>query len=455
MHLVFENVIPTLVDLWTGKYKDFPGDDDFVLPPTVWKAIGEAGASSKATIPSAFGAAVPDVSGNSVKITAEHWNLWATLLAPVLLRRRFTRDVYYRHFILLIKLVRKCLQFEYTNMEIEEIAQGFIEWVKAFERLYYRYDPARLSCCTVVVHALLHIAHDIRQVGPVWVYWAFLMERFCGHLLPAIKSRRSLWQSLDNYIELDGLLRHVQVLYSLDSELDLEPQRESRRRTLTDPQCEWPIYGIKCDLPTNTIISDPNCVLVQPSRILEITPGQQTGIARCLMALFGRTVAQSRKVIPETVEHWGKLQISGGGDTIHTLKMVKRPRDGRDASFVRYQLYVDRHARNHHLEPEFEVRDFWGQLQNIFVLQLDLGRARLLGLDSPRPLFLAEIKRCRVDSVDDLGNRYYRDPLGATEVVDLNAIQCVVGRVYDTDRGRWAIIDRSGPYMEASFSSHT
>jgi hypothetical protein len=36
---------------------------------------------------------------------------------------------------------------------------------------------------------------------------------------------------------------------------------------------------------------------------------------------------------------------------------------------------------------------------------------------------------------------YYYKEFGVDEVVDLNTIQCVVGRVQD--RGEWAIVDRS------------
>ena len=35
---------------------------------------------------------------------------------------------------------------------------------------------------------------------------------------------------------------------------------------------------------------------------------------------------------------------------------------------------------------------------------------------------------------------YYKD-CGAEEVVDLNTVKCVIGRV--KDRGEWAIVDRS------------
>ena len=40
--------------------------------------------------------------------------------------------------------------------------------------------------------------------------------------------------------------------------------------------------------------------------------------------------------------------------------------------------------------------------------------------------------------IDDI---YYYEEFGADEVVDLETIQCVVGRI--KDRGKWALIDRS------------
>lgn len=134
MHLIFENVIPALTLLWTGKFKDFPPDDKFVLPLTIWDAISEAGRQSKDTIPSSFGAAVPNISSQRSQMTAETWSFWATYIAPVVLRRRFRHEVYYRHFVSLVKLIKLCLQYEYTEDDISKIEEGFIDWVQQFEK---------------------------------------------------------------------------------------------------------------------------------------------------------------------------------------------------------------------------------------------------------------------------------------------------------------------------------
>ena len=39
--------------------------------------------------------------------------------------------------------------------------------------------------------------------------------------------------------------------------------------------------------------------------------------------------------------------------------------------------------------------------------------------------------------------------IGALEVVDLATIQCSIGQVLDRDS--WVIVDRSGPFAQASF----
>ncbi|KIY60655.1 hypothetical protein CYLTODRAFT_326586, partial [Cylindrobasidium torrendii FP15055 ss-10] len=47
---------------------------------------------------------------------------------------------------------------------------------------------------------LLHIADSILAMGPVWCYWAFAMERFCGIISPHVRSRRHPWRSIDRYM---------------------------------------------------------------------------------------------------------------------------------------------------------------------------------------------------------------------------------------------------------------
>ncbi len=81
--------------------------------------------------------------------------------------------------------------------------------------LYYQRDPTRVNVCPVTVHALLHIAGSIKAMGPVWCYWAFPMERYCGTLSPAIRSRRNPWRSMDRFVLETAQLTQIKVVYDM------------------------------------------------------------------------------------------------------------------------------------------------------------------------------------------------------------------------------------------------
>jgi hypothetical protein len=88
-------------------------------------------------------------------------------------------------------------------------------------RIYFQGNLDRLPVCTLPLHYLLHIAQNIRHSGPVYNYWAFGMERFCGSLLPAVHSRKHPFASLARRtLELAQLFQ-IKAIYHLAKELDL------------------------------------------------------------------------------------------------------------------------------------------------------------------------------------------------------------------------------------------
>ena len=79
-------------------------------------------------------------------------------------------------------------------------------------------------------------------MGPVWVYWAFAMERFCGKMARNIKSRRFPYRNLDNRIlaaaQLD-ILSHTHNLEAL-----LNPKEPEDKGVMVDnPICEPFLFG--------------------------------------------------------------------------------------------------------------------------------------------------------------------------------------------------------------------
>jgi hypothetical protein len=72
------------------------------------------------------------------------------------------------------------------------------------------------------VHALLHLANDMRRAGPVWCYWAFPMERYCGLLANSTKSRREPFISLSRRIRDIEELKLIRLKYNLKDILNLD-----------------------------------------------------------------------------------------------------------------------------------------------------------------------------------------------------------------------------------------
>src|ERR1700675_1431827 len=94
-----------------------------------------------------------------------------------------------------------------------------------FLRLYYQYSPSRLSACPLTIHALLHVVDGMEAAGPVWTYWAFPTEWFCGQLLPQIHSRRHPFSNIDNFVVASAKLSQIKIMYNLNEELSLRPKK--------------------------------------------------------------------------------------------------------------------------------------------------------------------------------------------------------------------------------------
>ena len=110
------------------------------------------------------------------------------------------------------------------------------------KRIYYQGNPKRLPVCTLPIHTLLHLADCIEGWGPVWCYWSYPMERFCGHLKHGgAASKRFPYQSLDRYLFDWATLWHLGAIYDLRDSLKLKRVRggsNSDNNKLEFPGCE-------------------------------------------------------------------------------------------------------------------------------------------------------------------------------------------------------------------------
>ncbi|KAI5449394.1 hypothetical protein NCC49_004736 [Naganishia albida] len=165
MHILFENIMKELLGLWEGDCKasmvteDADGKlkEDYVVAKRDWDAMDREVSESNATVPAQM----------------------ARRLGPILLKNRLS-EVYYDHFVRLSQSTRIMTKVEITEEEVEVLTQGLVDWVKDFERLYYRYGSKYLSFCTNPIHALLHLPQYIRMLGSPCHYCCFSMLGFGG-----------------------------------------------------------------------------------------------------------------------------------------------------------------------------------------------------------------------------------------------------------------------------------
>ncbi|KAJ3716065.1 hypothetical protein C8R42DRAFT_698103 [Lentinula raphanica] len=431
MHLVFENIIKTLVMWWTGTFKDLDcGTGLFKLDDKVWEAVGRNTASAGSMIPSAFGARPPNVAEDKQATTADTWSFWLLYIAPVLLDGKLPPP-YHHHLCDLSSIVNQCLQFEISQDSLQLLRKACEKWVVDYEKLYYQGDPNHSSACPLTIHGLLHVVDGIEEIGPVWTNWAFPTERFCGRLQPAIKSRRHPFAAIDNYIIHQAHLSQIKLLYGVEAELSLK-----------EPSLPIPTGSFGLD-------DYPSCIFLPPHRPSSSVPKP---LIDKIIILFATRFNSTKTIVhryikQDSIVQWAKVRRLQGGDDMLASSLTPFSEDRRDATFVRYDMLVDKNARRRNAEPLYERQSFYGQLQNLFVVTVSA--ADELQLDTEKIFMLAAIQRCKMQGTTFIGAAHY-EQIGAVEVVDIGVIQCLIGRICALDDRRTFIIDRSDS-LQASY----
>ncbi|KAF7761749.1 hypothetical protein Agabi119p4_9741 [Agaricus bisporus var. burnettii] len=319
MHLIWENLIPNLILFWTASFKELDHEgQDYVISPHIWNEIGTTTAACKPMIPSAFGAPVPNIATQRSQMTSEMYSNWTLFIAPIVLRGRFKKDIYYKHFMKLIDLLKLCLALEITEGDLDVIEKGFVSWVQDYEHLYLQNNPARLSACPLTIHALLHVAWGIRVMGPVWTYWAFPMERHCNALLQSIGSRRHPYASIDAFVTANAQLDQVRFKCNLHQALCLNHPKNVSSDTLVHDS--YPCYKLS-------------------------PPTKKEAVSTLIHNKIYATLATHFRVTKATVQailnldgpllQYGRVVRLEGGDHMTASDIVASSKDTRDASYIK------------------------------------------------------------------------------------------------------------------------
>jgi len=134
MHLLYENVVKNLVNLWKGRFKGLnEGNGDYIIPDHIWKQIGEETVAAMKDVPSAFVRSLGNINDDQANYTAEGWAFWFMYLAPFLLKNRLN-DHCFLHMCRLVEIMKTCIQFTLQHNEIDALEDKIISWVQEYER---------------------------------------------------------------------------------------------------------------------------------------------------------------------------------------------------------------------------------------------------------------------------------------------------------------------------------
>jgi len=102
-----------------------------------------------------------------------------------------------------------------------------------------------------------------------------------------------------------------------------------------------------------------------------------------------------------------------------------------NAEFKYYQ-YIDKNRRFRNKRVELEMHTYYGQLRRVLVIKEP---------QEAKDILLAVVQSIKVDETPGSSNITFYKEMGPSYVVDLNTVECLVGRI--RDRERWAIVDRA------------
>jgi hypothetical protein len=163
-------------------------------------------------------------------------------------------------------------------------------------------------------------------MGPVWCYWAFPMERFCGALGRTNLNPHFPFITMDRRVLEAAQVAQIKYMYSLSETLDLGDHKHAMANGT-----HYPEY--------------PHSIFVRPRRVVTV----DGALARQLGAYIGAMYdvdpkAVERRVKGHRFDAWGKMQQTTGADALDMITgyalMPDTETPRRDATFVKVKYFI-------------------------------------------------------------------------------------------------------------------
>ncbi|CCO36849.1 hypothetical protein BN14_10996 [Rhizoctonia solani AG-1 IB] len=432
MHLIYENLVPNLIRHWTGTFKHLDqGSEHYVLTLAQWIAIGVETAAATRTTPGSFVGTLPDIAQDQSLYKAEAYGFWIQYIAPIVLKGRLSNK-YYQHVLDLRAILDLCLQFEITMEQIDELELRIIRWVADYEAYYYQYKQSRASACPLTIHALLHIPYYIRQVGPVWASWAYVMERFCGRLLLYVKSHINPYPCIDNYILRRAQMQIITAKYNIPT-IKIPPPTPVITAANVEISCQEKVY----DQFTKSYPVDGQLMNQLVSYFQVVLSGQNLSLAEL-----------ANLIQTDSIVRYGRVRIANGGDSMRTSDSIYNMENARNSSYVRFNMFPDRNTARRRADDDPFRQVNYGELLDIFYVELkDHGDP-----DIGRTFLLARVLLCQLLKWKDGSKEVveYKEMESSPRIINLLTIESTIGRVQR--HKTWGIIDRSRNAVRTLFT---
>lgn len=134
MHLIFENLVPNLIEHWIGEFGLDQGDESYELDAETWAAIGNATEAATETIPQVFVSALPNIATQRYQFTAEMYAFWIMHIAPLVLKDAWADNKYYKHVMDLVHIIKTCTKRVILTADLPQLERDIQKWVKTYEK---------------------------------------------------------------------------------------------------------------------------------------------------------------------------------------------------------------------------------------------------------------------------------------------------------------------------------
>lgn len=262
------------------------------------------------------------------------------------------------------------------------------------------------------------------------------MERYCSRLGRAVASRKHPYASLSRRVLEQASLDGVVNTFSLQNDL---PRYTKMHFSSPSQTLSLPHYH--------------DIALIGPHHRLNLDRkpdlrSLRNRIALHLSTQWGVSAEIVKQHVPSVVQQYSRVHIVDG-DTISSTEGSKHQQDNkRDATFLQYELLVDRYAHRPRAKPEFVPTTFFGQLHRALAVQIQPS-PDLPDVDSAHgsTFILLDVEPC--DTAQDRYGFYEYNQTRALCIIDGTAARALVGRI--RDGGKWVIVKREGGHEHASY----